>query len=56
MCREMASISFKENLIIEDKETARKLATALRQPRDTTIRSDLPPKLPKDAGKIWFKR
>lgn len=52
----MATISFKEDLIIADQEKARDIALALKQPRDKTVTSVQPQKLPNNAGSVWFKR
>lgn len=52
----MATISFKEDLIVSDAKKSEEIAIALKQPRDKTIRSVQPEKLPKNAGDIWFKR
>ena len=52
----MATISFKEDLIITDKKAARDIALALKQPRDKSVTSVQPQKLPSNAGAIWFKR
>ena len=51
----MATISFKEDLIVDDEKKAEEIARALRLPRDKTVQSVLPEKLPKDAGAVWFK-
>ena len=51
----MATISFKEDVTIRDQKKAEEIARALKQPRDRTIRSSLPGKLPKNAGAIWFR-
>ena len=52
----MATISFKEDLIISNKKKAQEIAVALKQPRDKTVKSVQPAKLPNNAGAIWFKR
>ena len=52
----MATISFKEDLIVADEKKAEEIARALRLPRDKTVQSVRPEKLPKDAGAVWFKR
>lgn len=52
----MATVSFKEDLIITDVKKAEEIAFALKQPRDKTVQSVQPEKLPKDAGAVWFKR
>lgn len=52
----MATISFKEDLVVTDTKKAKEIAVALKQPRDKTIKSAQPEKLPKSAGNIWFKR
>lgn len=52
----MATNSFKENLVIRNVKKVEEIAKALSQPRDKTIKSVQPEKLPKDAGKIWFSR
>ena len=52
----MATVSFKEDLNIADEKTAKKVLSALKQPRDKTVKSVQPAKLPKDASSVWFKR
>ena len=52
----MATISFKENLVVSDSKKAEEIANALKQPRDKTVKSVQPEKLPNGAGSIWFKR
>lgn len=52
----MATISFKENLVISDSKKAEEIANALKQLRDKTVKSVQPRKLPEGAEKIWFKR
>lgn len=52
----MATISFKENLVVSDRKKAEEIANALKQPRDKTVKSVQPEKLPNGAGSIWFKR
>ena len=51
----MATISFKEDLIITDKKKIHEIAQALKQPKDTSIRPAQPPKLPDNARTLWFK-
>ena len=51
----MATISFKEDLIVADEKKAEEIARAMRLPRDKTGQSVRPEKLPKDAGAVWFK-
>ncbi len=52
----MATISFKEDIEIADNNKAKELAAALKQPRDSSIKSSQPGKLPENAGSIWFRR
>ena len=52
----MATISFKEILVVSDRKKAEEIANALKQPRDKTVKSVQPEKLPNGAEKIWFKR
>lgn len=51
----MATISFKEELVVTDVQKIKEIATALKQPKDKSVISVQPQKLPKDAGAIWFK-
>lgn len=52
----MASVSFRENLIVRDPKKAEEIIKALKQPRDKTIKSVQPPKLPNNANEIWFAK
>ena len=52
----MATVSFKEDLTINDKKTEEKVLSAFKQPKDKTVKSAQPDKLPKNAGAVWFKR
>ena len=52
----MATVSFKEDLTISDPKKAEEIALALKQPRDKTITSVQPEKLPTNASLVWFKR
>ncbi len=52
----MATISFKEELVIADKKKTLEIALALKQPKDKTIRPAEPQKLPEKAKTLWFKR
>ena len=51
----MATVSFQENLEVNDVNKIKEIAQAMKQPVAHTVRSAKPEKLPKDAGKIWFK-
>lgn len=51
----MATISFREDLIIQSKKKSEDIILALQKPRDITIKPKQPSKLPKNAGSIWFK-
>lgn len=51
----MATSSFKEDLVVSDEKKAEEIARALRLPRDKTVQSARPEKLPKDASAVWFK-
>ncbi|MBR5501216.1 MAG: hypothetical protein IKV74_06795 [Clostridia bacterium] len=51
----MATVSFQENLEVNDVNKIKEIARALKQPTSHTVQSAKPEKLPKDAGKIWFK-
>lgn len=50
----MATISFKEDLIITEEETAKKIAKAINCPKKKIVAVQTP-QLPKNAGTIWFK-
>ena len=50
----MAPSSFKEDVIIDDSKKAEEIARTLRQPKDKSIQSSQPDKLPDNANKIWF--
>lgn len=50
----MATISFKEDLIISDDKTAKKIAKAINCPKKKIVAVQ-PPQLPKNAGAVWFK-
>ena len=52
----MATVSFKEDLVVTDIRKIKEIATALQQPKDRSVSSVQPQKLPKNAGAIWFKR
>lgn len=52
----MSRLSFKEELVVSDIQKIKEIATALKQPKDESVRSVQPQKLPKDAGAIWFKQ
>lgn len=52
----MATISFKEDLVVTDVRKIKEIATALQQPKRKETNSIQPQKLPKNAGAIWFKR
>ena len=52
----MATISFKENLVVTNKKKIIEIAEALKSTRDSNIHPSQPPKLPPDADKLWFKR
>ena len=51
----MATISFKEELVLNNTTKISEIAKGLKQPRDPQIQSAQPPQLPKNAGSIWFK-
>lgn len=51
----MATISFKENLVLSNATKISEIAKGLKQPRDPQIKSAQPPQLPKNAGSVWFK-
>lgn len=50
----MATISFKEDLMISDKEKIIEIAQALKQQKGLSVHSMRPPKLPDNAKAIWF--
>lgn len=52
----MATVSFKEDVTIQDPRKAEEIAHALKQPRDRSVQPSQPDKLPKNAGAIWFSR
>ena len=52
----MATVSFKEDLVVSDEKKAEEIARALQQPKDRSVTARRPVELPKDAGDIWFKR
>lgn len=52
----MATISFKENLVLNDRTKVSEIAIELKKPRDPQIKSAQPSQLPPNAGSIWFKR
>lgn len=52
----MATISFKEDVTVNDPKKAEEIAQALRQPRNNTIEPSQPDKLPENASEIWFNR
>ena len=52
----MATISFKEDLSIMDKNKIDEIMQALKQPKTADIQSAQPPKLPDNARELWFKR
>lgn len=51
----MATVSFKEDLVLQDTKKISEIAKAMQEPRRTEIKAAQPPKLPNQAGKIWFK-
>ena len=52
----MATISFNENLVLNNATKISEIAKGMNQPKDPQIKSAQPPQLPKNAGSIWFKR
>ncbi len=52
----MATVSFKEDVVVRDQKKAEEIARALKQPRDKTLQPSQPDPLPKNAGAIWFNR
>lgn len=50
----MASSSFKEDVIIEDSKKAEEIMHALKQPKDKSVQSSQPGKLPDNVSEIWF--
>lgn len=52
----MATISFKEELTVTNKEKITEIAKALKKPRDTSVRPAQPPKMTADTRALWFKR
>ena len=54
--KQMATVSFESELVLKDPEKIKEILAALRKPKDAKIVPASPPKLPKDAGALWFKR
>ncbi|MBQ7335564.1 MAG: hypothetical protein IJW92_03720 [Clostridia bacterium] len=52
----MATISFEEDLIVDNHKKIEEIMAALQQPRDGSVTPICPPELPKNAGAIWFRR
>ena len=52
----MATISFSEEIIVKDAKKVSEIMRELSKPCDGRIKAVHPPKLPHNAGAIWFKR
>lgn len=51
----MATVSFKEELSVKDKDKIYEIAQALKRPKDASICPAQPPKMTDKARALWFK-
>ena len=52
----MATISFENDLIVVSPKKMEEIMIAMQKPGDSKIKPASPPKLPQNAGALWFKR
>lgn len=52
----MATISFKEELVVKNRNKAEEIVAKMQQPKTAEVKPASPPRLPEQAGTLWFKR